>query len=263
MVNTGISFISWVGSVGHYEYRSKYYDKTSINIVFPLSAGKLGEVAGERKYGQGCAVAHSLDLVGERWALLIVRDLLLGPKRFSDLAAGLPGASPGVLTQRLKELTEAGVLLRRRLRAPAASWVYELTPWGQQLGPIVTGLAQWASRSPSMPYDAPMGTDSVMLSFGALFDPAAAADLDFAIAVHVDGEPFQVRVAHGEISVSRGDTDNADATLETDQRGLLTLLRTDTPLTGMQDGGKFRVSGDSEVVERFRRLFPLPAPEAG
>ena len=131
-------------------------------------------MTGERTYGQGCAVAHGLDLIGERWALLVVRDLLLGPKRFTDLLSGLPGASPGVLTQRLRELTEAGVLSRRKLSAPAASWVYELTPWGRQLEPIVTQLARWASHSPSMRYDAPLGNDSVMLSLGALFDPAVA-----------------------------------------------------------------------------------------
>ena len=90
-------------------------------------------MTGRRKYDQGCAVAHALDLVGERWALLIVRDLLLGPKRFTELLTGLPGASPDVLTQRLRELTDAGVLHRRRLSPPAASWVYELTAWSDWL----------------------------------------------------------------------------------------------------------------------------------
>jgi DNA-binding HxlR family transcriptional regulator len=141
-------------------------------------------MAGKRKYDQGCAVAHALDLIGERWALLVVRDLVLGPKRFTDLLAGLPGASPDVLTQRLRELTDAGVLRRRRLSPPAATWVYELTPWGAELSPIVVGLAQWASRSPGMRYDAPLGTDSLILSLKALFDGSAAADLDASIALH-------------------------------------------------------------------------------
>ena len=174
-------------------------------------------MAGRRKYDQGCAVAHALDLVGERWALLVVRDLLLGPKRFTDLLAGLPGASPDVLTQRLRELTEAGVLHRRRLSPPAASWVYELTPWGADLAPIVVGLAQWASRSPGMRYDAPLGTDSLMLSLKALFDSPAAADLEATIAVHLGDERFQIRIADGELTVSRGEIDDPDATLETDQ----------------------------------------------
>jgi DNA-binding HxlR family transcriptional regulator len=217
-------------------------------------------MAGERKYNQGCAVAHAMDLVGERWALLVVRDLLLGPKRFTDLLAGLPGASPGVLTQRLRELTEAGVLLRRRLGPPAASWVYELTPWGQQLAPIVTGLAQWASRSSSLPHDAPLGIDSLMLSLRALFDAAAAADLETAIAIHLADEHFEVRIAGGELSVRRGATHDAEATLHTDQRTLLSLLRTETPLAELQAHGALRIDGKPELVERFRHLFPLPQP---
>lgn len=199
-----------------------------------------------------------MDLVGERWALLIVRDLLLGPKRFTDLLAGLPGASPGVLTQRLRELTEAGVLLRRKLSAPAASWVYELTPWGNQLAPIVTTLAQWASQSPSMRYDAPLGTDSLMLSLGALFDPTAAGDLEAVIAIHLGDEPFEVRITRGELTVERGEAQNPTATMRTDQSGLLSLLRTDAPLDAVQSNGTVHVAGDTETIERFRRLFPFP-----
>jgi DNA-binding HxlR family transcriptional regulator len=217
-------------------------------------------MVGERTYGQGCAIAHGLDVVGERWALLVVRDLLLGPKRFTDLLGGLPGLSPGVLTQRLRELTDAGVLGRRRLSAPAASWVYELTPWGQQLAPIVTSLAQWASKSPAMPHDAPMGSDSVMLSLGALFDRAAAGDLEATIAIHLDDERFEVRIAHGDLTVSRGDVHDADATLITNQHSLLQLLRTSIPLDELQADGTLRIAGNAEIVERFRRLFPLPQP---
>jgi DNA-binding HxlR family transcriptional regulator len=217
-------------------------------------------MAGERTYRQGCAIAHALDLVGERWALLVVRDLLLGPKRFTDLLGGLPGLSPGVLTQRLRELTDAGVLGRRRLSAPAASWVYELTPWGHQLAPIVTSLAQWASQSPAMPHDAPIGSDSVMLSLGALFDRPAAGDLETTIAIDLDDELFEVRIAQGELTVSRGDTHRADATLHTDQHSLLALLRTGIPLDELQADGTLRVTGNIEIVERFRRLFPLPQP---
>jgi DNA-binding HxlR family transcriptional regulator/putative sterol carrier protein len=217
-------------------------------------------MAGRRKYDDGCAVAHALDLVGERWALLVVRDLLLGPKRFTDLLAGLPGASPDVLTQRLRELTEAGVLQRRRLSPPAASWVYELTTWGAELAPIVVGLAQWASRSPGMRYDAVPGTDSLMLSLKALFDRTAAADLDTSIAVHLGDERFQIRIANGELAITRGEADDPDATLDTDQRTLLSLLRTDIALDEALANGNLRVAGDRRVVEKFRRLFPLPEP---
>jgi DNA-binding HxlR family transcriptional regulator/putative sterol carrier protein len=217
-------------------------------------------MTGKRKYDQGCAVAHGLDLVGERWALLVVRELLLGAKRFTDLLAGLPGASPDVLTQRLRELTEAGVLHRRRLSPPAASWVYELTPWGAELAPVVVSLAQWASRSPQMPYDAPLGTDSLMLSLTALFDRAAAAGLQATIALHLGEDRFQIRIADGELAVTRGESERPDAMLETDQSTLLSLLRTDRPLDEALADGELLVAGDRTIVERFRRLFPLPQP---
>jgi len=217
-------------------------------------------MAGKRRYDQGCAVAHGLDLVGERWALLVVRDLLLGPKRFTDLQAGLPGASPDVLTQRLRDLTEAGVVHRRRLSPPAASWVYELTPWGADLGPVVVSLARWASRSPGMPYDAPLGTDSVMLSLEALFDGAAAGALHAAIALHIGDERFGIRIADGQLEVNRGEIEAPDATLDTDQATLLRLLRTDVTLDDALADGNLRVTGDRDIVERFRRLFPLPQP---
>ena len=217
-------------------------------------------MAGKRRYDTGCAVAHALDLVGERWALLVVRELLLGPKRFTDLLAGLPGAGPDMLTQRLRELTDAQVTRRRRLSPPTASWVYELTPWGAELAPIVLGLARWASRSPAMPYDAPLGVDSLMLSLTALFDREAAAGIDATIAIHLGDQQFQLRMTGGELTIGRGESDNPDATLETDQATLLSLLRTGHSLDQLLADGSLRIVGDRALVERFRRLFPLPEP---
>src|SRR6185295_7536559 len=100
-------------------------------------------VVGRRKYEDGCAIAQALDVIGERWAILVVRELVLGPKRFTDLLTGLHGASSDVLTQRLRDLSEAGVVRRRRLGPPAATWVYGLTDWGAELEPIILELAQW------------------------------------------------------------------------------------------------------------------------
>jgi DNA-binding HxlR family transcriptional regulator len=217
-------------------------------------------MAGKRKYDQGCAVAHALDLIGERWALLVVRDLVLGPKRFTDLLTGLPGASPDVLTQRLRELADAGVVHRRRLSPPAATWVYELTSWGAELTPIVVGLAQWASRSPGMNYDAPLGTDSLMLSLNALFDRAAAGDLEATIALHLGDERFHIHIHDGELAVARGEVDDPDATLETDQTTLLSLLRTDRPLDEALANEDLQLTGNRGVIDTFRRLFPLPQP---
>jgi DNA-binding HxlR family transcriptional regulator len=217
-------------------------------------------MVGRRKYDDGCAVAHGLDLVGERWALLVVRELLLGPKRFTDLIAGLPGISPDMLTQRLRELTDAGVLRRRRLGPPAAAWVYELTRWGAELEPIVLRLARWSSRSPSMRPDAPLSTDSLVLSLKALFDGTAAADLRAALALRLGDDRFVLRIADGQLAIARGEPYQPDALLDTDQATLLALLRTDRPLDEALASGELRLTGSRAVVEKVRRLFPPPAP---
>src|SRR5579864_4778053 len=129
-----------------------------------------------RTYGDSCGIARALDLVGERWALLIVRELLLGPKRFTDLRAGLPGASPNVLSQRLQELEQAGIVRRRKLGPPAGVWVYELTDWGLDLQPVVLALGRWGSRSPLIPA-ADLSVDALILALQTMFDSRAADGL--------------------------------------------------------------------------------------
>ena len=216
-------------------------------------------MGGKRDYGDGCAVAHALELVGERWALLVVRELLLGPKRFTDLHSGMPAVSPDILTQRLRELTEVGVVHRRRLLPPASGWVYELTSWGRELEPIVVRLAQWSSRSPRMRYDAPLSIDSLMLSLRALFDPTASAGFDATVVLVLGVQRFRLAIANGRLDVSRtGDEIGADVVFDTDPATLLALLRTDHSIDDALATGTLRLQGDSALAERFRRLFPLP-----
>src|SRR5688572_10276593 len=169
-----------------------------------------------RTYGDGCGIAHGLDLVGERWALLVVRELLLGPKRFTDLRGGLPSASTNVLSQRLRELEQAGIVRRRTLPPPAGSSVYELTDWGRELKPIVLSLGTWAVRSPSFPEGAPVGTDSVVLALGTFFDVGAARDVDARYELRLDDSTFHVDIAAGEIAVDRGPAEDPVAIVETD-----------------------------------------------
>jgi DNA-binding HxlR family transcriptional regulator len=145
-------------------------------MVIRTSDGKISAMATMRTYDDGCA-AHALDLVGERWALLVVHELLLGPKSFTDLRAGIPKASLNVLTQRLRELERTGVVHRRELPSPAASKVYELTNWGMEFEPVVISLGRWGARSTSKPCDAELGIDSLILSFRRMFDPRAAERL--------------------------------------------------------------------------------------
>jgi DNA-binding HxlR family transcriptional regulator len=208
-----------------------------------------------RTYGDGCGIAHALDLVGERWALLVVRELLLGPKRFTDLRDGLPNASPNVLAQRLRELEQGGIVRRRKLAPPAGSWVYELTDWGRDLKPVAVALGVWALRSPSFPREAPVGTDSVILALATFFDAGAAGDLSAVIELRLGENTFHVRVADGKIDVDRGAVADPDAIIETDPTTLSAVI-----WNGRELGDDIGIDGDPRVVERFLALFPRPEP---
>ena len=215
-----------------------------------------------RTYCDGCAAAHALDLVGERWALLVIRELLLGPKRFTDLRAGLPGASPNVLAQRLRELERAGVVRRRKLPPPAASRVYELTDWGEELEPVITQLGRWGARSPSKPRDAALGVDSLILSFRTMFDPRAVNGLRASYELHLGEDVFRAEVADGRFEIVRGEAQRPDATIETDPATLAALVYEGRPLAEALRCGEVKVEGDESAVERFLTLFPLPEPAA-
>ncbi len=215
-----------------------------------------------RSYDDGCAAAHALDLVGERWALLVVRELLLGPKRFTDLRAGLPGASPNVLSQRLRELEGAGILRRRKLPPPAASWVYELTGWGRDLEPVIISLGRWGVRSPSKPRDAELSVDSLILSFRTMFDPQRAEGLEASYELRLGEESFRADVEEGRFEIERGVADRPDAIIETDTGTLVSLVYEGRDLDEALRSGDVRIEGDIRMVERFLSLFPLPEPAA-
>jgi DNA-binding HxlR family transcriptional regulator/putative sterol carrier protein len=216
-----------------------------------------------RTYGDGCAIAVGLDLVGERWALLVVRELLLGPKRYTDLQRGLPNASPNVLSQRLDELERAGVVRRRKLPPPAGSRVYELTGWGLELEETVTSLGRWAARSPTPPpRDAPIGVDSMILALRARFDSGAARGLRARYELRLGEDRFRIEVAEDAIDVTRGDAPDADAMIETDPDTLAAVLWEDRPLADAQRSKSLTVEGDKAAVARFVRLFPRPEPAA-
>ena len=215
-----------------------------------------------RTYRDGCAAAHALDLVGERWALLVVRELLLGPKRFTDLRAGLPNASPNVLAQRLRELERAGVVRRRKLPPPAASRVYELTEWGEELEPVIMGLGRWGARSPSRPREAEMGADSIILALRTMFDARAADGIEASYELRLGEDRFHAEVAGGRFEVVRRGAERPDATVETDPGTLAALVFEGRPLAEALRSGGIKVGGSEEAVERFLSLFVLPEPTA-
>ncbi|MBJ7602980.1 MAG: transcriptional regulator [Candidatus Dormibacteraeota bacterium] len=215
-----------------------------------------------RTYGDPCGIARALDLIGERWALLVVRELVLGPKRFTDLRAGLPNLSPDVLAQRLRDLERVGVLRRRRLPPPAGSRVYELTEWGRELEPVVLALGRWGSRAPFPPGDAHLGVDAVMLALLTLFDPSAAAGLSADYELELGEQTFHAEVSDGQLELARGRAETPDAVIETDPGTLASALWHGRPLADAQRAGAIKIGGSRPAVERFFSLFTPPESAA-
>jgi len=211
-----------------------------------------------RRYEDACAAAHALDLVGERWALLVIRELMLGPKRFSDLRASLPGISANVLTQRLEGLEEAGVLTHRKLPPPAAAQVYELTAWGYEAEPIFQALGRWAARSPFHDPTLPFSATSLFLSFRTMFAAARAGDLDARIGFRTPHDSFVVRISGGKLKGSRS-LDNADATFVGGASAIAGVIYGGAPLEAMIASGALAIEGDRALAERFMGFFPMPS----
>lgn len=217
---------------------------------------------GRRRYDDACGAAHALDLVGERWALLVIRELMLGPKRFGDIRGGLPGISANVLTQRLEGLEAAGVLVRKRLPPPASAQVYELTPWGYEAEPIFQALGRWAARSPSHDPSLPLSAVSLLLSFRTMFDPERARGLDARIGLRLGEESFLVRIADGRIRAVRGSAAGTDLVMAGAAPAIAAAVYGGQPLQELEAAGALRVEGDRALAERFVTLFPLP-PKVG
>ncbi len=211
-----------------------------------------------RRYDDACGTAHALDLVGERWALLVMRELMLGPKRFSDLRADLPGISANVLTQRLEGLEAAGILIRRQLPPPASAQVYELTEWGHQSRPIMGALGRWATRSPGHDPGRHFSAVSLMLSFQAMGQPALLKDMDARIGFDLGRETYVATIANGAIVPARGDVGEVDLLFRGAPRVVAAAIYGGVPLAALEAEGALAVSGDRALAERFVRAFPLP-----
>ena len=204
-----------------------------------------------RSYGDQCGVARSLDVIGERWALLIVRELLLGPKRFNDLLAGLAGASPNVISQRLRDLTASGVIRHRDLGPPARVRVYELTDWGRELEPVVLHLGQWGTRAP-LPEGARWGLDSLLLALQATADPAV---VNGRYELRVGPEVFTVDGTSGSVRVRRGTADRPDAALTTDADTLHAVALGKRPIADTVESGDLRLDGDPQAISGLTGLL--------
>jgi DNA-binding HxlR family transcriptional regulator len=215
-----------------------------------------------RTYGDRCGIARGLDLVGERWALLVVRELLLGPKRFTDLRDGLPNVSPDVLAQRLRELETAGVVRRRKLPPPARARVYELTEWGSGLEPVLVALGRWGTRSPLPSDPAELSPDALAVALKSMFDADAAAGVDRTYHLRLGEHGFTVRSSNRELEVTREDTapPETSVALETDPGTLTALLWHGGSVLAAIDTGALRLQGSTRELNRFLKLFVSPMP---
>ena len=216
-------------------------------------------MADRRTYGDPCGVARALDAVGERWALLVVRELLFGPKRYADISRGMPGMSPNVLSQRLRELEQSGIVRRRKLGPPASIKVYELTERGQDLEPVLTALARWGSREPVDP-DVELSVDALMLALMTTFDPAIAGTLAARYELRFGDDRFHVEIEHGRCDIARGPATTPDAILDTDATTLRSVVFGGRPLASAVAAGELRLEGDEAAAAHFARCFPRPIP---
>lgn len=215
-------------------------------------------MATSRSYQDACGMAHALDLVGERWAMHVVRELMLGPKRYSDLKADLPGISTNMLSDRLGELERTGLVRRRRLPPPAASWVYELTEYGADLEPIITVLGRWGARSPGHRPGLPLSATSFVLSLRTNVDAARTAGLTASYALRIGDVELHARVDDGAFTIEPGTAPVPDATVSGTPEALAGVVYGGRPLDDATAAGDVAVTGDVDAARRLLALFPLP-----
>jgi DNA-binding HxlR family transcriptional regulator len=206
----------------------------------------------KRRYDDACGLAHALDLLGERWGMLVLRELAYGPRRFSELKSDLQGISANVLTQRLTELERRGLVRKLRLPPPASVQVYQATEWGLEAVPVIASLGKWAARSPLHDPTLPMSHVSIIMSFQTLISPLLAEGLDARIGFRLGDASYITTVRHGRLDVQRGEVEDCD----------VVFTGTPTEIAAVIHGGApfdtIRVEGDLALARRFATLFPLP-----
>jgi DNA-binding HxlR family transcriptional regulator len=204
-----------------------------------------------RNYGQSCSVAGALDRIGERWSLLIVRELLLGPLRFSDLARGVGGAPTDVLTKRLRDLEADGIVGRRQLDPPAAATVYELTELGKELEPLLLDLGRWGLNFFQIEDAAGIEPSWLPNSLRVILRPPADARL--TIQLRSEGQAFRLGIEDGAIAAARGEADDPDLTLSGSPRDVLAAL-----VAGEAGEDRVEIEGDRDALAELRAMVSLP-----
>lgn len=207
-------------------------------------------MAAESRYDDPCGIARAMGVIGDRWAVLVVRELMFGARRFAQLRAGLPGISPNVLSQRLRELEAASVVCRTMLDSVNVT-VYTLTERGRALEPVLIELGRWG-RHEQVTSANDLSVSALMFALKTVFDPTAARDAVYG--VRVGGETFTVTIADARIDLARGAEPAADVTFDTDSATLRSFAFGRSSLRDAEAAG-LRVSGDRRLATRFGRLF--------
>ncbi len=210
----------------------------------------------KRRYEDACGLAHALELIGERWALLVLRELMFGARRFSELKADLPGISANVLTQRLAELEQRGLVRKTRLPPPASVQVYEATSWGLEAAPVIGQMGKWAARSPLHDPTLPISHVSVMLSLQTMIDPELASGLKAKLGFRLGQASYVAALRKGRLDVKRREIGDCDVLFTTAPAELAAVIYGGAPLDTIG------VEGDMKLAKRFIALFPLPQKAA-
>jgi DNA-binding HxlR family transcriptional regulator len=217
----------------------------------------------KRSYQQFCPLAYTLDVIGERWTLLIVRELIYGPRRYSDLLRGLPGIGTNLLAKRLKELDEAGVIEQRVLPPPAASKVYDLTEYGAGLREVIIAMSKWGMGYLQLPIsdDDSFGVVQAMTALRLMFYPPAAGTIQVCCEIHSDNEIFFAAINAETIAVGQGTAIQPDIIIQADLKTLPDIIAGITPLPDALSNKKIALlRGDVDVLAAFFGLFRVPFP---
>lgn len=212
----------------------------------------------KRSYDDACGMAHGLELLGDRWALFVVRELMLGPRRFGDLRADLPGISANVLTQRLLELEANGIVMRSKLPPPANVQVYGLTGWGYEAEPIVQELGRWAARSPAHDPTLPISAVSILLSFRTMICGSRIGELNLSVGFRFGDDQYLARIDPNGIHIERGQAEEGDIIFAGRPTALAAFVYGGVPLEGLADDDALILHGDPAMAARFADLFVLP-----
>jgi DNA-binding HxlR family transcriptional regulator len=219
---------------------------------------KPDEASRGRRFEDACGMAHGLELVGERWALFVVRELMFGPRRFSDLRADLPGISANVLSQRLTELEARGIVERVMLPPPAKVQVYGLTEWGHRAETMILEMSKWAMCSPAHDRTLPVNRVSMLLSMKTTIDLAKVGDLDIHVGLLLNDAPYRAKLDATGLHIESGEAVKPDLAYSGRSRGLAERLYGKRPLAMLAEAGSLTMSGDPALEARFVDLFRLP-----